>query len=174
MKKKYWIDCQNHVFCEQPNKKYLLKVSPWEENEDRRLFHFEQKLSQMKQLSENEAFQIINEQFAHLERSWRFNNKTYYVLSSDKKIATYEKTKGVKHIFKSILYTSDNQQIVWEDTYYLCWFRGHIYWLVIDMYTPRVRLYLFRSIDIPPKDSDFAQWTSRKNCKIIYSNNQMI
>lgn len=167
---KFYINKKGIVYKTTKDPSILLKMSPWEIGEDRRLFTSEDK--KITQIPSNKAMQLINEQFANYERTWEFNGKKYKILNSSEKGATYLDGRGqyIKEVHHRIY---ENGYIsVCELQYYLCWFRGKLYWLESDWeHYPQVQLYKFEDINKMPSWDDFAQWTNVKNCKVIYEDN---
>lgn len=95
--------------------------------------------------------------------------KKYKILNSSEKGATYLDGKGqyIKEVHHRIYENGYVSVSVLQ--YYLCWFRGKLYWIDYDYsHYPRVRLYKFEAINKMPSWDDFAQWTNVKNCKVIY------
>lgn len=164
---KFFLDKNNNVYKLTNDETTLLKLSPSEIGEDRRLFTSENK--KITQIPYNKAMQLIDEQFANYERKWEFNGKKYKILKNSEKGATYLDGRGhsIKEVYHRIY---ENGYIgVSELQYYLCWFRGKLYWLDCDWWHyPQVKLYNFEDINKMPSIYDFAQWANLKNCKVIY------
>lgn len=170
MESKFYIDKKGIVYKTTKDPSILLKMSPWEIGEDRRLFTSENK--KITQIPSNKAMQLINEQFANYERTWEFNGKKYKILNSSEKGATYLDGRGqyIKEVYHRIYENGYVSVSVLQ--YYLCWFRGKLYWLSCDWgHYPQVQLYKFEDINKMPSWDDFAQWTNVKNCKVIYEDN---
>lgn len=115
----YCIDNKNNVFKYYENKKYFLKLSPWNINEDRRYAFVEN----IKKIKKEKALEIINKQFYNVETEWKFNNKTYFIISSDKSNSTFETYLNNKYIFYEIHRNphSLNEQITIQENFYLTW-----------------------------------------------------
>lgn len=171
-KNNFFIDKHNNVYKTTINPSVLLKISPWEIGEDRRVFNFEKKEKKFSSISFQAAMTLVNQQFADYERTWEFNGKQYKILKSTEKGATYLDSKGYfAHEIQHTLY--ENGCIYVNDLkFYLCWFHGKIYWLSANWsHYPQVQLYKYEDINRLPKWTEFAQWTNIKNCKVIYEIN---
>ena len=59
---------------------YLLKMSPWEPGEDRRVFNFD--LSEYKKINASKAQAIINNQWDRDKRIWEYDGTMYFVYDS--------------------------------------------------------------------------------------------
>ena len=170
---KFFLDKKNNnVYKLTNDSSTLLKLSPWEIGEDRRVFNFEKKEKKFVSIPFHKAMELINEQFANYERTWEFNGKRYKILNSSEKGATYLDGIGqyIKEVYHRIYENGYVSVSVLQ--YYLCWFRGKLYWMDSDWkYYPQVQLYKFEDINKMPSWDDFAQWTNVKNCKVIYEDN---
>lgn len=144
---------------------YLLKMSPWQIGEDRRVFDFN--IKDYKSIKENKAKELINKQWDEDEREWVFDGNTYKVynsLQNDFK-TTYDNPRNIKEHF----FTNTIGRIGFPVRYYICMFQGKLHWMLSNSYYPQVQLYKFINIDTKP--TTFAQWASAKHCKIVYKNN---
>lgn len=72
---KFFLDKKNNVYKLTNDSSTLLKLSPWEIGEDRRIFDFEKKRKKFISIPFRKAMELINEQFANYERTWEFNGK---------------------------------------------------------------------------------------------------
>lgn len=152
---------------------HLLKASPNYNNEDRRLFDFELKGIELRQINKLKGLEIINKQYHDYQTEWEFNGKRYKVLKSSEKNSTFfnrERTPKRCTLFTFVHeYTNREGKIrQFCNGYYLGWFRGKLYWVEDVGHFPRLMLYKFEKIEKEPRFNDFAQWTHAKCVKIIY------
>ena len=54
--------------------------------------------------------------------------------------------------------------------YYVVWYRGNLYWMVMYHYFPMCQLYEFKSIDEKP--GNFIKWTNVKHLKSVFNKTQ--
>ena len=142
---------------------YLLKMSPWQNREDRRLFNFN--IEDYKSIKENKARELINKQWDEDEREWEFEGNIYRVYNSleTEFKTTYDKVQNIKGI-KEYSFTIGDLGI--PIRYHLCIFQGKLYWIIINGYYPQAQLYNFTNINTKP--DKFALWVNVKHCKIVY------
>lgn len=147
---------------------YLLKMSPWQIGEDRRVFNFN--IKDYKSIKENKAKELINKQWDEDEREWDFSGEHYIVynsLQSDFK-TTYNNPRNIKeHSFANTI-----GRMEFSVRYYICMFQGRLYWAELGGYYPQIKLYNFKDIDTYPRFNDFAQWTKASHCKKVYKLNK--
>lgn len=174
---KYVQDEYGLVYKVMPD--YILKLSPWEEGEDRRIF--EQDLSSgYKVITYNNACMIVNNQFNNKTEKWEHKGKKYIAssISDDKDINehTYQlstlpnhksvikKTiKGSKKLL-SQLPDGNTVSVTSEDgvsELKMVKHKGKVYYiLIVNEFLPRVQAFnMF---------GEFVQWIGIKNCKPIF------
>lgn len=167
---KYIISGNNEVYKVIPDEDYVLKVSPWNIGEDRRLSKYEIG-DDFKSVNFNKAREIINDQWDRDEREWDFDGHTYKVYNSKEKDykTTFEYPSDIQPYEFEYSYTdTEGNSRMYMHRYYLCMFQGKIYWLQLSQYNPQVQLYNFIDIYTEPSYRGFAQWTNVKHCKKIY------
>ena len=167
-KSNFFIDNNNVIYKTTKNSTHLLKVSPWEQGEDRRLFPYEVSDSKLKKISFSSAMKLLNKQFADYENEWTYKGKKYKILKSTFPESTFKDGRSEPYLFPNFYTDSAGVRRGHYDKFYLTWFRGKLYWICGFAYYPQVMLYHFKDIDTRPTYNDFAQWTNVKNCKIIY------
>lgn len=157
-------------------KNYLLKISPWISCEDRRVFDFD--ITNYKKINSSNALEIANNQWNKEIRDWEFNGEKYRVfdsISTDFRYTYMNRYSDMNpHKFLSIYSGFGGAEYKYIDTYYLCMFRGKLYWALLSQYYPRIQLYKFIDFDTTPKFKDFVQWTHAKNCKKVYKLNKEV
>lgn len=154
---------------------YLLKMSPWQIGEDRRVFNFN--IKDYKSIKENKAKELINKQWDEDEREWNFNGEHYIVYNSinTKYKYTYSDIHKDKKSHEFIVNSTNInfRHHSFSAIYYLCMFQGRLYWAeLLGGYYPQIKLYNFKDIDTYPRFNDFAQWTKSNHCKKVYKLNK--
>ena len=174
MKKKYFKNIENnHIYKQASDKdgfKYL-KVTPWESNEDRRTNINELKKLQLEgkviEISSPQAREELNEAWNNVNRFWIWNDKQYKTIAND----DFHKAK--KHIWNHVWTDTNGESHITNITFYIVMFHGQLYWTQNTQYYPRQQLLHFRGMDIEPDyRNDYAQWTSAKNLRPIYTVNE--
>lgn len=158
---KFFIDKKYNVYKTTSNPSMLLKLSPWESGEDRRLFSFEQNFHKFNSINANKALELINYQFDNCCTEWIYNGELYVAFeSSNDNNTTLEKFLPPIHDFH------DRGNFA----YYLCHHNGKIFWaLRSGHYYPRIPLYKFTDINQEPNlMTEFIKWTNVKHCKVIF------
>lgn len=152
--KKYIQDSNEIVYKVMPN--HLLKLSPWEDGEDRRVL--EKDIDGYKVISYQNACMIVNTQFANKVEKWKFNGKKYIANS----IGTNKNIKEYAYLLSTLpnhtLTITDNNSL---NELKLIKHKGKIYYiLIVNEYLPRVQMYnLF---------GEFCQWCGIDQCKPIF------
>ena len=152
--KKYVQDKNEIVYKVMPN--HLLKLSPWEDGEDRRVL--EKDIDGYKVISYQNACMIVNTQFANKVEEWKFNGKKYIANS----IGTNKNIKEYAYLLSTLpnhtLTITDNNSL---NELKLIKHKGKIYYiLIVNEYLPRVQMYnLF---------GEFCQWCGIDQCKPIF------
>ena len=152
---------------------YLLKMSPWEPGEDRRVFNFD--LSEYKKINTSKAQAIINNQWDRDKRIWEYDGTMYFVydsLDTDYQF-TYKEIRGktTRHEFHTTWKDFESKIYKCISIFYLCMHQGKVYWMTVDQYYPQARLYKFTDINTKPDSKDFVKWTKVTHCKKIYKTN---
>ena len=153
--KKYIQDNNDIVYKVMPN--HLLKLSPWEDGEDRRVM--EKDIDGYKYISYKNACMIINTQFANTVEKWNHKGKNYIAnsIGTNKNIEEY--TYLLSTLPNHTLTITNNDNL---NELKLIRHKGKIYYImIINEYLPRVQLYnLF---------GDFCQWCGITDCKPIFN-----
>ena len=151
---KYVQDVSDNVYKIMPT--HLLKLSPWEDGEDRRVI--EKDLEGYKYISYKNACMIINNQFANKVETWKFNGKNYIAnsIGSNKNIEEYTYLLSTLPNHTISITSNDNLNEL-----KLIRHKGKIYYnMIINEYLPRVQMYnLF---------GEFCQWCGITDCKPIF------
>lgn len=151
---------------------HLLKLSPWDMNEDRRIFDYN--IKDYKTIDKSKAYCWINRQWDEDNREWEFNGFKYRVYNSFKTCFRYtfenRYSDMIQHEFTTT-YKWYNTNYAYKEKYFLCMYQGKIYWVEIGQYCPQVRLYKFIDINTGPKLNDFVRWAKSNHCKKIYKLN---
>lgn len=153
---------------------YLLKMSPWKDGEDRRVY--EKTTDEYRMITYSNACMIVNNQFNNTTEKWEHKGKKYVAssISDDKDIRehTYFLTTLPNH--KTIIRDSkalinkmhDGNTLSIQSNdgtseLKMIKHKGKIYYiLIINEFLPRVKAYnLF---------GEFVQWIGIKNCKPIF------
>ena len=136
---------------------HFLKLSPWNENEDRRLVELENKKYRI--IAYNNACMIINKQFDETEESWMYKGKHYlaYTLNINTKDDIEDHTFKIKLL--------PNHSVILDDMgkseLKLVKHKGKLYYiLLINERLPRVKAY-----DLFGK---FCQWVGVQHCKPVF------
>lgn len=170
MKENSYYICtdDNEVFKMLPT--HYLKISPWEDGEDRRVFEMENDNYHL--ITYENACMIVNKQFQDIDEKWERNDKTYIArrssqLSTDEKaaiISMLPSHKVQKQMSTALANLPEDQQLsIQNETMELKMIRhnGKIHYvLLINEYLPRVQLY-----DVFGK---FCKWANIKNIKPIF------
>lgn len=154
---KYVKDKDNVVYKVMPT--HYLKLSPWEDGEDRRVKEIDDNDYQI--ITYQNACMIVNKQFDNKVEKWNFHGKDYIAntIGTNKDITEYT------YLLSTL--PSHQISIPSEDGIMelkLIRHKGKIYYiLIVDEYLPRVQAYnLF---------GEFCQWIGIDHCKPIFSVN---
>jgi hypothetical protein len=78
-----------------------------------------------------------------------------------------------KHIWNHVWTDTNGESHITNITFYIVMFHGQLYWTQNTQYYPQQQLLHFRGMDIEPDYiNDYAQWTSAKNLRPIYTVNE--
>ena len=155
---------------------HLLKLSPWEDGEDRRVY--EQDFDNYNVITYKNACMIVNKQFNDTVETWERNGKKYIANSIADNINTTEhgyllSTLPSHKVFlkdaNSMMKYTDNVSIESEDgtqELKLIRHKGKMYYiLIIKEFLPRVKAYdLF---------GNFCQWIGIENAKPVFCETDM-
>lgn len=174
MKEKTYVqDESGLVYKVMPD--YLLKMSPWKDGEDRRVY--EQDLANgYKVITYSNACMIVNNQFNDTTEKWERNGKKYVasaipqskdIVEHTYLLTTLPNHKTVIKESKSLinkLPENNTLSITSEDglsELKMVKHKGKIYYiLIVNEFLPRVKAYSLMG--------EFVQWIGIKNCKPIF------
>ena len=151
--------------------KYLLKMSPWKDGEDRRIYEYND--NDMTIVTYQNACMIVNKQFLETDEEWEHNGKKYLARSiKDKSIEEHAAMLNmlpshyVKDTVKVMMTTPNMDNISIQDkqgnTFKLVKHKGKVYYmLIINQFLPKVNLY-----DV---FGQFCQMVNIKNVKPIFN-----
>lgn len=136
---------------------HMLKLSPWEDGEDRRVL--ERDIDGYKVISYKNACMIVNTQFANKVEKWTHKGKNYIANS----IGTNKNIKEYSYLLSTLpnhTVTITNNDDLTELK--MVRHKGKIYYiLIVNEYLPRVQAYnLF---------GEFCQWCGIDQCKPIFN-----
>ena len=150
---------------------YLLKMSPWKEGEDRRLFEYDDE--DMHVITYQNACMIVNKQYNDIDEEWDHNGKHYRARAITNKnvdehtamlsMLPSHYIKETKHILKSM---PNENSITFEDEngneFKMVKHKGKIYYcLIVNQFLPKVQLY--------NTFGQFCQMVNIKNVKPIFN-----
>lgn len=151
--------------------KYLLQLSPWKDNEDRRVFEYNDK--NMTIITYQNACMIVNNQYNEIDEEWEHNGKKFKARAiNNKNIDEHtamlsmlpshyikETTKILKNLPNDNSFTfSDNS----GNEFKLVKHKGKIYYcLIVKNHLPKVKLY--------NTFGQFCQMVNIKNVKPIFN-----
>ena len=151
--------------------KYLLKMSPWKEHEDRRLYEYDNK--NMHIVTYQNACMIVNKQYNAIDEEWEHNGKKYKAKALVNK-DIYEHTAMlsllpshyIKDTTKVLSTLPDKNSVSIEDAtgnaFKIVKHKGKIYYcLIVNQYLPKVQLY--------NTFGKFCQMVNIKNVKPIFN-----
>lgn len=166
---RYVVDKHNNVWKYTDNK-HFLKITPWEDGEDRRVNAYQVEKwiesGKVKQMATTQkVYEIVNKRWSGVSREWDFKHDHFTVKEAGEG-GTWEEAPW--HIFKSSYKVGDKEfEIV--DRYKLIFHNGHLYWSNCYVYYPIVLLMPFKDIDSPPERTCRNVYTKAKNCRAIWS-----
>ena len=150
---------------------YLLKMSPWKDGEDRRLYEYED--DDMSVITYQNACMIVNKQFAEIDEEWEHNGKKYKARALvNKNVDEHtamlnmlpshyikESTKVLKTLpNENSISISDNN----GNEFNMVKHKGKIYYcLIVNQFLPKVQLY--------NTFGNFCQMVNIKNVKPIFN-----
>jgi hypothetical protein len=173
--KTYVQDENGVVYKKMPD--YMLKLSPWENGEDRRVV--EQDIGKgYKMITYQNACFIVNAQFRGKTEKWEHDGKKYVASSIENKDPNEhyhmlsilpDHKKFISHMSKYMIddKIADGTTMTYEVPndyemkFKMVKYHGKVYYIFMcDTYLPRVQAYdLF---------GRFAQWVGIKDCKPIF------
>lgn len=153
---------------------HYLKLSPWEDGEDRRVM--EEDLGDYRMITYKNACMIVNKQFQTTVEEWWHHGKRFIANSLSENLNVDEHSymlstlpnhnivlKDAKRLLSSLgnqslsITTNDGLQELKMIKY-----KGKIYYiLIIDEFLPRVQAY--------NTFGEFCQWVGIKDCKPIFN-----
>ena len=150
---------------------YLLKMSPWKDGEDRRVYEYDD--SDMHVITYQNACMIVNKQYNETEEEWEYKGKKYKakaLVNQDIDEHTAMLTMLPKHYVKEntkiLKSLPDGTEISFKDNagdeFKMIRHKGKIYYvLLVQKFYPKVPLYdMF---------FNFCQWVNIKNVKPIFN-----
>lgn len=141
-----------------------LKMTPWEEGEDRRTNINELKRLELEgkvvKIPYQKAREELNAVWNGTDRFWTHNGKRYRTLAGS------DFHEGVVHRFPRTWRDMNGDEHTSYNKYRLVMFQGKLYWTIISSYYPQEQLYHFEGMDVEPES--YAQWTSAKNLRPVY------
>lgn len=168
----YYKTIFGDIYKKTNNPEIYIKVSPWDNDEDRRLsFSTIVEMvnnGQASKLNKNKAREELNTIWREAKRHWVYNGNYYKSEGTVCNTGGKQPTYTWKHKYTN-QYTG--KEFECEYTWKLCMFQGHIYWYQITQYYPQVQLETFNGIDVDPFYSDYVRWTNIKNLKPIFKKN---
>lgn len=150
---------------------YLLKISPWKDGENRRLYEYDD--NDMHVITYQNACMIVNKQFAETDEEWEHHGKKFKARAIvNKNIDEHTAMLNMlpSHYIKEstkILRTLPNENsITFSDDkgneFKLVKHRGKIYYmLIVNHFLPKVQLY--------NTFGQFCQMVNIKNVKPIFN-----
>ena len=167
---KFIITPNNHIYKWVESKGYYLKLTPWEDGEDRRVL--ENNIGEHDRISYNSAMESLNTIWNNTTRSWRFEGENYKVLSNHNPSLGANNLNSLHHAPDHdfpVEWIDRNCEVkISHDVYKLCFYQGKIFWAKISQYYPRIILIKFEGINIPPKWSNHTRWANFKHCRPIF------
>ena len=150
---------------------YLLKMSPWKDGEDRRVYEVDN--DDYTVLTYQNACMIVNKQFNEIDEEWEHKGKKYKARaltnkSIDEHIAMLNMLPShyIKENKKVLVKMPDNNMISYQDQndneFKIIKHKGKIYYmLIVNQYLPKVSLYT--------TFGQFCQMVNIKNVKPIFN-----
>jgi hypothetical protein len=154
-KDEYIRDGRGQIYKVMPT--YFLKMSPWEDGEDRRVNIIEN--DEYEVITYQNACMIVNKQFDDKVERWRFHGQNYIAnsIGSNKNIEEYSYLISTLPSHQISIPSKDgNMELK------LIRHKGKMYYiLIVDEYLPRVQAFnLF---------GEFCQWIGIDHVKPIFS-----
>ena len=167
---KYILTSNNHIYKWVENKGYYLKMTPWEDGEDRRVSPNE--IGEYTRISFSSAMAKLNLLWNGGVFTWRFNGDNYKVYPNIKPSLDGESFnslhKAPTHDFPHEWTDRNGERRINHDYYRICFYQGKIYWAKISQYYPQIYLLRFEGIDVPPAWSKHVRWANFKHCRPIF------
>ena len=150
---------------------YLLKMSPWKDGEDRRLYEYED--DDMSVITYQNACMIVNKQYNETDEEWEHNGKRYKARAIVNKnidehtaMLSMLPSHYIKDSTKILKTMPDENSITFCDgkgnEFKMVKHKGKIYYcLIINSYLPKVQLY--------NTFGEFCQMVNIKNVKPIFN-----
>lgn len=150
MKAQYIQDyITKEIFKYSKANNYWIKVSPWDNKEDRRRFNDNNSIA----LTPKDATQILNKVFDNVTSVWDYEDK-HYVVSQNLDEIDYANVPY--HYF-------DNKR------FRIVWHQGRLYWAYFGNKMPRLELYSFYNLDTAPSvNKGPVKFTNFRHCKPIW------
>lgn len=150
---------------------HLLKMSPWQDGEDRRLHEYD--TEGMHVISYQNACMIVNKQFNEVDEKWAYDGKHYIARRQREDVTLVEHigllkmlpSHAVKDMSKMMRSMPDGYEISFKDDLKnelkMIKHKGKVYYMMlIERCYPKVPLYdMF---------FNFCQWVNVKNVKPIF------
>lgn len=167
---KYILTSNNNIYKWVENKGYYLKMTPWEDGEDRRVSPNE--IGEYTRISFSSAMAKLNLLWNGGVFTWRFNGDNYKVYPNIKPSLDGESFnslhKAPTHDFPHEWTDRNGERRISHDYYRICFYQGKIYWAKISQYYPQIYLLKFEGIDVPPAWSKHVRWANFKHCRPIF------
>jgi aspartyl/asparaginyl-tRNA synthetase len=150
---------------------YLLKMSPWKDGEDRRLYEYDD--SEMSVITYQNACMIVNKQYNETDEEWEHNGKKYKARAITNKnidehtaMLSMLPSHYIKDSVKILKTLPDENSITFSDErgneFKMVKHKGKIYYcLIVNQYLPKVSLY--------NTFGQFCQMVNIKNVKPIFN-----
>lgn len=136
----YVQDENNNIFIRREDD--FLKLSPWNNNEDRRIFDFENKTF-VNKLNKNKAYEILNQQFRNHTSEWQYNG---YTFKTDKCFMDYSIKERNEIISQMQEYTPHEKYCY--NKWHIVEYKGKLFYAQIKtQYFPRIPLTPINSND---------------------------
>lgn len=167
---KYILTSDNHIYKWVENKEYYLKMTPWEDGEDRRVSPND--IGEYTRISFSSAMTKLNLIWNSGVFTWRFNGDNYMVYPNIKPSLDGESFnplhKAPTHDFPNEWTDRDGERRISHDYYRICFYQGKIYWAKNSHYYPQIMLLKFEGMDVPPDWRKHVKWANFKHCRPIF------
>lgn len=172
----YVCDKHNNIW-KYTDDGHFLKVSPWNNGEDRRINRFEiEKLIEEGKLTQytakSQLFEKLNKRWDDVTSSWTYNGDTFevFTLGSDGR----DFYKAPLHKFSHTYTLQNGKTVEYFSEYRIVFFNGNIYWATPYHYWPQVQLYHFVSENEEPLThlNTYFRWVKGYHLRPIWSTNK--
>lgn len=168
---RYVKDKHNNVWKYIPDKKHFLKVTPWENFEDRRVncFEIEKRIlkGELEQYTgKPKIYEIINKRWDDTESEWEYNGNIFF--TERRGDNQNDCLKAPIHKFYHTYKTQDGKEHTYSNDYRIGYHNGNIVWFCFYHYYPQTIIIPFVSIDKEPEGMR-TKWTKVCHIKPIYS-----